>query len=282
MVMIRNMLKVLRPKQWTKNLLVAVAPIASGLTPSEVKGVGIGIIGFVFASSLGYIINDWRDRELDAIHEQKRSRPFASGELNSGHLYVLIIICLIGMVLSSLTLPLNYAISILTYTLITVTYSLGIKNLPVLEMIWLASGFLVRAISGSTIIAEPPTGWFLVLVLFGALFIVSAKRYAELKTNPLNNTRNVLKSYTLSYLQSVNTLSISITLMTYSLWVFEVHANSFIAKLTILPFSLCILRYAHQSELKNSESPELLILGDRVILLSGFTTVVGLMSVFYL
>jgi len=280
--MIRNMLKVLRPKQWTKNLLVAMAPVASGVTPGEVKSIGLGILGFVFASSFGYLINDWRDRELDAIHEHKRTRPFASGELASGHLIVLITFCSIGIVLITINLPLNYAISILAYVLITATYSFGIKNFPVLEMIWLASGFLVRAIAGSTIIAEPPTGWFLVSVLFGALFIVSTKRYAELKANPLNDTRYVLKSYTLGYLQSVNTLSMSITLITYSLWVFEVHGDSIIAKLTILPFTLSILRYAHQCEVKNAESPEMLILSDRVILISGFTTLVGLISVFYL
>ena len=275
-------LQALRPKQWIKNLLVASAPIAAGQAFQIPLKIFIGVLGFMAASSLGYLINDWIDKDIDKSHSKKRNRPFASGVLKKIHLYQLLIIMLSIMLASCLILPKGYSVTILIYLFITISYSLKVKKMPVLEMIWLSSGFLVRAIAGSAIIQESPTGWFIVSVGFGALFIVSAKRLAELKNITLNEKRSVIRKYNENFLNTVLTTSVSITLLTYSLWVFEVHPHSILAQFTILPFSLSIFLYAWHCEIGDAEVPEALIFRDKLIILSAIATALPLFLVVYL
>ena len=274
-------IKATRPKQWIKNLLVAAAPIAAGQFGSQITNISFGVIGFTAASIIGYLINDWRDKESDQNHPKKKYRPFASGKLKFPSLIIILLMSSIIMILSCAILPTQFTFTILVYLLITTSYTLLIKTLPVLEMIWLASGFLIRAIAGSAIIQETPTGWFVVAVGFGALFIVSAKRLAELKNHHSNLTRTVISQYNENFLNHVLTTSVSITLLTYSLWVFQVHSNSLLAQFTILPLTLSILLYSWHSENGDTESPENIIYKDKLIVLSGLTVVISLLFVIY-
>jgi decaprenyl-phosphate phosphoribosyltransferase len=273
--------KATRPKQWIKNLLVAAAPVAAGEFGSQLINILFGVIGFIAASIIGYLINDWRDRESDQNHSKKKYRPFASGKLKLPSLIIILLISAIILIFTCFVLPTKFTLTVLLYLLITISYTLFIKSLPVLEMIWLASGFLIRAIAGSTIIQESPTGWFVVAVGFGALFIVSAKRLAELKNNHSKLTRTVISQYNENFLNHVLTTSVSITLLTYSLWVFQVHPNSILAQFTILPLTLVILLYSWHCENGDAESPETLIYEDKFIILSFLAVVIPLLCVIY-
>jgi decaprenyl-phosphate phosphoribosyltransferase len=274
-------IKATRPKQWIKNLLVAAAPVAAGQFGSQITNITFGVIGFTAASIIGYLINDWRDIESDQNHPKKKYRPFASGKLKLPSLIIIFLMSSIILILTCVILPKKFTFTILVYLLITISYTLLIKTLPVLEMVWLASGFLIRAIAGSAIIQEAPTGWFVVTVGFGALFIVSAKRLAELKNNHSNLTRTVISQYNENFLDHVLTTSVSITLLTYSLWVFQVHPNSLLAQFTILPLTLAILLYSWHCENGDAESPETLIFEDKLIILSVLAVVIPLLFVIY-
>ncbi len=274
-------IKATRPKQWIKNLLIAAAPIAAGQFGSQITNILFGVIGFTAASVIGYLINDWIDRESDRNHPKKKFRPYASERLKLPSLIVMLSMSSIVLILTCVILPTEFMFTIIVYLLITISYTLLVKNLPVVEMIWLASGFLIRAIAGSAIIQEAPTGWFVVAVGFGALFIVSAKRLAELKNNHSNLTRIVISQYKENFLNRVLTTSASITLLTYSLWVFQVHPNSVLAQFTILPLTLSILLYSWHSENGDTESPENIIYKDKLLVLSGLTVVISLLIVIY-
>lgn len=274
-------IKATRPKQWIKNLLIAAAPIMAGQFGSQITNISFGVIGFTAASVIGYLINDWIDRESDRNHPKKKFRPFASERLKLPSLIVMLSMSSIVLILTCVILPTEFVFTIIVYLLITISYTLLVKNLPVVEMIWLASGFLIRAIAGSAIIQEAPTGWFVVAVGFGALFIVSAKRLAELKNNHSNLTRIVISQYKENFLNRVLTTSASITLLTYSLWVFQVHPNSVLAQFTILPLTLSILLYSWHSENGDTESPENIIYKDKLLVLSGLTVVISLLFVIY-
>ena len=274
-------IKATRPKQWIKNLLVAAAPVAAGQFGSQITNISFGVIGFTAASIIGYLINDWRDIESDQNHPKKKYRPFASGKLKLPSLIIIFLISSIILILTCVILPKKFTFTILVYLLITTSYTLLIKTLPVLEMVWLASCFLIRAIAGSAIIQEAPTGWFVVTVGFGALFIVSAKRLAELKNNHSNLTRTVISQYNENFLDHVLTTSVSITLLTYSLWVFQVYPNSLLAQFTILPLTLSILLYSWHCENGDAESPETLIYEDKFIILSVLAVVIPLLFVIY-
>jgi decaprenyl-phosphate phosphoribosyltransferase len=272
--------RALRPKQWIKNALVFSAPAAAGALSTNLAHVLIGFFGFICASSLGYLINDWVDRTHDAEHPKKKSRPFASRVLGLPHLLTLLFILALGIAWSCWVLPINFIYSMLAYLTITASYSLYIKALPVTEMLWLALGFLIRAVAGSAIIKESPTGWFVVAVFFGSLYVVSAKRISEIRSHHGGGTRKVLGQYTLPFLNIVLTISIAVTLLTYALWVFAVHGSSSIAQMTIVPFTLSVLLYAYHAEGDNAESPEDLVLKDPVLLTSVAFTIIPLMIVF--
>lgn len=276
-----SLVKASRPKQWIKNLLVAAAPIAAGQFGSQKTKIILGVIGFTAASIIGYLINDWIDRETDRNHPKKQIRPFASGKLNFSSLVFLLVLNSFLVILMCIALPEEYTFTIIVYLIITLTYSAYIKSKPVIEMIWLASGFLIRAIAGSAIIQEAPTGWFIVAVGFGALFVVSAKRLAELKNNHQNKTRLVISKYNESFLNLVLTTSVSITLLTYALWVFQVHPNSILAQFTILPFTFAVLFYAWHCENGDAETPETLIFKDKLMLTSVFLVIIPLIFIIY-
>ena len=274
-------INVTRPKQWIKNLLVAAAPVAAGQFSLQLNNIILGVIGFTSASIIGYLVNDWKDQSFDRTHPKKKFRPFACKKLKLPSLVLLILINIISLAITCIYLPLDFFVTVLLYLIITLSYTFLIKIVPVLEMIWVASGFLMRAIAGSAIIQQAPTGWFIVTVGFGALFMVSAKRLAELKSEKANQTRPVLVKYNRNFLNLVLTTSLSVTLLTYSLWIFQVYPKSLLAKFTILPFTLSALLYSWYSENKDVESPETLIFEDKFIMLCALAVFIPLLFVIY-
>ncbi len=271
----------MRPKQWVKNLLVTAAPIAAGVIHQELSYVLLGVLGFSLASSIGYLTNDWLDQDLDRLHPTKRHRPFASNKLSLSHLILLLFFCISGILIICSLLPKPFSAALVAYLLVTLTYSFGIKKIPVVEIIWLSSGFLIRAVAGSAIIGEYPTGWFVISVLFGSIFIVSTKRLAEVNLQHTELTRIVLSRYTQEFLKTSISVSLGVTMMTYLLWVFEVHPDSMVAQSSVIPFSLMTLSYAFVSEGQNGESPEDLFYKNPLIIGSALTTVLCLAWVLY-
>lgn len=273
-------LSALRPMQWAKNVLVAAAPLAAGLIFDSYKKVFLGVIAFTFASSFGYLLNDWQDKERDAKHPTKRRRPFASKELREKDLFLLILFCSSMSILTSFSLPLYFVLSLITYVAVTISYTLFIKKIAVLEMIWLSLGFLIRALAGSALIHEKPTGWFITAVFFGAMFVVSNKRAAELKKG--DGTRSVLNLYSQDFLRQVSTISAAITVLTYCLWVFQIHPESVFAQLSILSVTFSIFIYLHQTDYDNAEKPEQILLLNPYLRFSAISTLILLSLVFYL
>jgi decaprenyl-phosphate phosphoribosyltransferase len=194
----------------------------------------------------------------------------------------IVFICFFGALFCSFFLPNKYLITLSIYLFLTVSYSAVIKHKPVVEMIWLSSSFLIRAVAGSTIIESPPTGWFIICVFFGALFVVSAKRSAELKSLEALQTRKVMALYSKNFINTVFSTSLAVCLITYALWAFETHPESVIAQVSILPFACSLYFYAYQCDSENAQHPEDLFFKSRAFLMSVLLTILCLYSVFYL
>jgi decaprenyl-phosphate phosphoribosyltransferase len=270
-----------RPKQWVKNLLLLAAPMAAGVPFVEYRKVALGILCFTLSSILGYLLNDWLDRGRDSLHETKKNRPFASGRLGLLHLTLIFVPGLILLTYLSLLLNREFRFAVFIYLLITFSYSIKVKTIPVLELIWLSSGFLIRAIAGSAIIELPPSGWFIVSVLFGSLTIVSMKRMAEKKNLNSAATRKVLTNYSEEYLRMVWTVSIGITVLTYALWIYEIHGESVPAQASIVIFTLSVLLYAQSIDSKDAEEPETLVLKSPLLVMCVLLNISILIGVFY-
>jgi decaprenyl-phosphate phosphoribosyltransferase len=232
-----DVLSAIRIRQWIKNLLLLGAPIGAAVQPS-VANLSIvlkGVVAFCLISSVGYILNDWIDKENDRTHSKKKLRPFAAGRLNGFHASLLAICLLLFSFLFAFNLPRLFLVWLGIYAISTASYSLNFKQKPVIELLSVAFGFLVRCLAGAALFEVYVSQWFLIVAGFGSLFLISSKRLAELKSYTDNQTRAVITRYSEQFLSAVISVSITITIMAYALWAFEVVGNNVWGKLSIFP-----------------------------------------------
>jgi decaprenyl-phosphate phosphoribosyltransferase len=172
-----------RPRQWPKNLLVFAAPLA-GASLGRDDGLGYALVAaaaFTAASAAVYFINDVADAERDRRHPVKRFRPVASGRLPRAHALVLAGLLVAAALAAGAGIreP-RLSLVIGVYLVFSVLYSALLKHIPVVELAFVAAGFVLRALGGAVATHVPPSGWFLLVCSLGALMVATAKRYTEL------------------------------------------------------------------------------------------------------
>ena len=176
-------LRTARPRQWPKNLLVFAAPLA-GASLGRRDGLAYALVAaaaFGFASVAVYFVNDVADAERDRLHPRKRHRPVASGELPKPHAIALGAGCaLVGLAAGLLIAEPLLIATVAAYLGLSFLYSWKLKQIAVIELLFVASGFLLRVLGGAAATHVPPSGWFLLVCSLGALGVALAKRYSEL------------------------------------------------------------------------------------------------------
>ncbi len=267
----------LRPKQWIKNVLVFAAPLAAGVFNNRDTDLrALGAFGcFCAAASATYLLNDAMDIESDRLHPVKKNRPMAAGIVPVGLAYVLAVVLLVVAIGGSFLLRRDFGFTILAYLALTTVYTLWLKHVPILDIVAVAAGFVLRAIGGATATGLPISEWFFIVTSFGALFMVTGKRAGERSDlgDDAANIRPALAAYTPQYLNYLKAVFSAGTLITYCLWAFasaqESTNGSVLFQLSIVPFAVAILRYALLLEQGKGAEPENLVLSDRTLLLAG-------------
>ncbi len=274
-------MRAVRPRQWTKNLLVFVAPAAAGVLGHETQFLrAAGAFGlFCVAASGTYLVNDVVDAEADRHHPDKRLRPIASGELGVRLALGLGAgLLLVAVGLSWLLAGWEMLAVVGSYAAISISYSLRLKRRPVIELAAVASGFVLRAIAGGVATHVPLSSWFLVVTCFGALFIVTGKRAGERRQLGEHHRahREALGLYTPSFLQSTLTLTASVTVTAYCLWAFDRTGLAARAgqrdvwiELTVVPIVIGVLYVLYLLDAGQGGAPEELVLHDRVLQVLG-------------
>ena len=264
--------RAMRPRQWVKNLLVLAAPLAAGrlFEPAIIKGAALAFVAFSLASAAVYLVNDVRDVEEDRQHPTKRFRPIAAGELKPATALTLaVVLGVCGLALGFfVALPLG--ITIFVYVALQLLYSAYLKHLPVVDLAMVASAYLLRAIAGGVATGIPLSQWFLLVAAFGSFFMVSGKRYSELKSLGSGaGTRRSLTRYSESYLRFAWMMSAVMVLISYSLWAFENRGAGTLGipwtAISIAPFTLALLQYALEVDAGTAGEPEEVVLKDRVL-----------------
>jgi decaprenyl-phosphate phosphoribosyltransferase len=267
----------LRPKQWIKNVLVFAAPVAAGLFDNRDTDLhALGAFGcFCAAASATYLLNDAMDLESDRRHPVKKNRPIAAGIVPVGLAYVLAIVLLAIAISGAFLIRRDFGFTILAYLALTTIYSLWLKHMPILDIVAVAAGFVLRAIGGATATGLPISEWFFIVTSFGALFMVTGKRAGERAElgEDAAIIRPALAAYTPQYLNYLKAVFSAGTLITYCLWAFasaqESTNGSVLFQLSIVPFAIAILRYALLLEQGKGAEPENLVLSDRTLLVAG-------------
>jgi decaprenyl-phosphate phosphoribosyltransferase len=275
--MMKALLRTARPKQWLKNILVFAAPGAAGVLdqPRELMLTVITFVAFCAAASGIYFWNDIFDVESDRKHPTKRNRPIAAGELSIGAAMVAgTVLPIVALALSALTGRWQTVAVVAVYIVLTVGYSIWLKHIAVVDMVTVAAGFVLRAAAGAVAVDVPMSRWFVLCIMFGSMFIVVGKRYAELRSVGENaGTRATLDTYTLGYLQMVLAVSLGGALISYCVWAFETSELSTADlpwyELSIVPMLTALFRYLLVLERGEGGAPEDVFTSDRVLQVLG-------------
>ncbi|MEV4124933.1 decaprenyl-phosphate phosphoribosyltransferase [Nocardia sp. NPDC049707] len=268
-----GLFKAIRPRQWVKNVLVLAAPLAAGPdTASELSvlgHVGIAFVVFCMAASGIYLVNDALDVEADRAHPTKQFRPIAAGVVPVNLAYALAVVLLLGSIAASFLASWHLAVVMTVYIGIQLAYCFGLKHQAVLDICIVSSGFLLRAVAGGAAANIELSQWFLLIMAFGSLFMAAGKRYAELQIALSTGAkiRKSLEYYTPTYLRFIWTLAATAVVVFYGLWAFQQdslkHTNWF--ALSMVPFTIAILRYAVDVDGGEAGEPEEIALGDRIL-----------------
>lgn len=264
-------MRLCRPRHWIKNLLVFASPAAAGVLddPDHALRAVVVFVAFCLAASGTYCLNDAADADADRRHPVKRNRPVASGAVAPGVAVSFgVSLVLLGLVVVSL--PGSWApVAVLTlYVALQPLYTHWLKHVAVIDLMVVASGFVLRAVIGVVGTEVPISDWYLIVASFGSLFLVAGKRTSELRLGAeAADHRRALDAYTPSFLLLVRSVAVGITLLAYCLWAFEKSAVAGIwfpwFELSIVPFTTMLLRYALSHESAELAPPEDIVLGDR-------------------
>ncbi|WP_299024632.1 decaprenyl-phosphate phosphoribosyltransferase [uncultured Thermanaerothrix sp.] len=289
MGMIRALIKTMRPRQWTKNAFVLAALVFDRqLThiPAALRTL-LGFVLFCLISGVVYIFNDIMDAEADRHHPQKRLRPIASGALpvpvaQGTAIALVLLIFPIAFYLST-----AFGLILSAYFFINLVYSRWLKHIPILDVLIIAAGFVLRVAGGVSLIqVERFSPWLYVVTTLLALYIGFGKRRAELSelAEQANTHRRVLDGYTIPFLDHSITIVSSSTIIAYSLYTFSAPnlPSNHLMMLTI-PFVLYgILRYLYLVQVEGSGgSPEDLLLTDRPLQVTILLWGIAVLVIFY-
>ena len=281
MSIIKNLFLASRPNQWTKNLLVFLAPLFAFSFETQTLLTSIkAFIAFCLISSSIYLINDSIDKNKDKEHPTKKFRAIASGLVSIKSAFLLSLVYLSLSLFIGFSINIFFGFILVLYFLVQILYCFKLKQIPIIEFFCIASGFILRSVAGGVAAKIFISSWFLLSVGMLSLFLAVEKRKAEIVNlrNSKLNTRKVLKSYSLTLINKFEAVLTSSTIMTYSLWAYGPSIGGSKSPFMIITIPLVMLgifRYQMLSEIKqnrilkksniNLETPEKIIFTDKPV-----------------
>lgn len=262
----------LRPRQWTKNLLVFAALIFS-IRKSNMDMLLHSIVGFLlfsFVSSCVYILNDYVDREADRQHPEKRHRPMASGAIPHQGALLLGAVLLMGSLATAFLLSPSFGLLLAVYFALNVAYSFKLKHVVIVDVLIVASGFVLRAIGGGLVIGVALTPWFLICTLLLSIFLAISKRRHEVRAlqRERGAHRKVLEFYSVELLNQLNSIVTTATIMSYALFTFT-SGHTIHLMWTLLFVIYGVFRYLYLIHMEDKGGrPEKVLFEDRHLLIT--------------
>lgn len=288
--LVTAIIRVTRPVHWIKNFSIFAAIFLTGFLfdNNQLPQVILAFVAFCFATSATYVFNDILDVKKDSLHPIKKLRPIASGSLPIP-LAIFEALFLVGIALSlSAFINSLFFFLVLGYLILQSFYSLGLKNIAIIDIIIIATGFVIRVYAGAFVINAHLSVWFLLCVISVALFLASGKRRAELnlvgEENPV--TRKSLGNYRRELLNSYVTMFANASWMSWALFTFyegpkatlpvwmalaTLSRTTTINKLLMITIPVTIfgiMRYESLIFEDRSETPEKLLLSDKALIIS--------------
>lgn len=272
MTSLKTFLQLLRVKHYIKNLLVFLALICSGklFEADRLLMAAIAFASFCIISSAIYVINDLRDAERDRCHPTKKNRPIASGKVSP--LKAKCIACILialALGLNALVFRVDSTILLLLYLVLNIGYSYGLKNIPIIDVSILVSGFLLRVLYGALITGIDVSNWLFLAVMTLSFYMSLGKRRNELRQNGVQG-RKVLAFYNDSFLDKNMYMCLTLAIIFYSLWstdpkTVEMYNSRYL--IFTVPFVILIsMKYSLSIEGHSDADPVEVLWHDKILL----------------
>lgn len=263
----KKYIQLIRVKHWVKNILIFIPLVCSGLvTNSNVISCIEAFFAFSFASSFIYIINDIQDIEKDKLHPRKKNRPLPSGKIKkSTAIYIAVLMIILTFSINTIINNnfLNASLYfLLAYIIINICYSMGLKNVAIIDIVLLASGFVIRVYYGASIINVDVSSWLFLTIMSSSLFLGLGKRKKELINS--KESRKVLQEYNEAFLDKFQYLSLTLTIVFYSLWSIEQDIKYLY--LTIPLLIIIFMKYSLNIEMNDEGDPTTVLYQDKLLM----------------
>lgn len=279
--MLKDYLKLLRVKHYIKNTLVFF-PIIFGRALFNSDRFIEALEAFVclcLASSLIYIFNDLHDVDKDRNHPSKKHRPIASGRISQKNAVIAMFILGIPLIATAALFLNNRSITcILVYIFVNILYSLGFKNVQIVDVAILASGFVIRIILGGTATGVSISRWLYLVIVAGSLYMGLGKRRNELKLQ--SGTRDVLEHYNIPFLDKNMYVCAALANVFYALWTLDM--DEIWMMWTVPAFIIILMRYSLDIENESDGDPIEVILSDKVLLIMIGTYAIAIFALLYI
>ncbi len=279
MAFARDIIATMRPRQWTKNLLVFAAILFAGKAsdPEALRYVVLAFVAFCILSAAVYLLNDSLDAESDARHPDKRHRPIAAGRIPAHEGILLAVVCaLLGLVIAHFATPIfGFFITAVLYLALTTAYTLWLKHIVILDVLAVSLGYVLRAVAGAEAIGVAISPWLVICTLLLTLFISLAKRRCELilLEDGATEHRPILQHYSPQLLDQMIAVVTASTLVTYCLYTVDdrtiqvVGTQNLVYTVPLVIYG--IFRYLYlMHEKKLGGQPDQLVLTDTPLLLT--------------
>lgn len=268
--------KLLRPTQWLKNLMLFFPPFLAGSLFQEaafLRGF-LPFAAFCLASSASYIFNDIGDVDCDRMHPDKKHRPLASNAITVRAATTVAVILLLASIICALSVSTRFSLYLALYLVISVAYSLFLKNYPVIDLFCISSGFLLRLMAGGTVFGVAVSEWLFLCVFLLAIFLSTGKRLAEKAKlcDLAQNHRKVLSAYPEGFLDGLLNMTGSAVLVAYSIYVVSRHSQILLYTVPLCCFGL--LRYILRVQSGKGGDPTESLTSDLPLFIVGVAWVV--------
>lgn len=266
-----SLLKLLRPRQWTKNVFV-LAPVVFAHEYLNPAAWGLALsaaLGFLLLSGVVYIFNDLMDREEDRLHPVKKLRPLASGEVSPAQACMLAGVLFLATIGIVTRLPAQVSAVLMVYAIGNIAYTLILKHIALLDVLVLASFYVMRVLAGCYVIEVVISPWIVLTTFLLAMFLAFGKRYHELSIEGYAANKSNLQHYSRDLLDRLVTICGAAALLTYAIYAAEISRVSgelgMVYTVAFVAFGL--FRYLQMLLVfKQGGEPEMLLLKDPLMI----------------
>jgi 4-hydroxybenzoate polyprenyltransferase len=284
-------LRLLRPKQWIKNLFV-FAPLIFAKELFMVRPLLVevkALIAFCLMASAVYIINDIADADADRTHPEKKNRPLAARSIPISHAYVLVFLLLTCLIVLVNGMDGRFMLVLVSYFLMNVAYSVKLKEVVLLDVFIIAAGFMLRVLGGAYAIDVAVSSWLVLCTMFISLFLGFAKRRSELVMNQESEEtfeRKVLSLYSVSFIDHMLTIAAAGTVISYALYTvaqrtIEIFGTEKMIYTTVFVL-FGVFRYLYLIHMTGStQNPTKAVTSDLTILATGLLWIISCIILIY-